>query len=152
MFKTSLEELKEATAIDEGGPSRQFLSDAWKQLHALFVYIILPRNLVIEEEVEEKKKTKEEKKKEEEEKKVKLFEEGKSALIPIKDEQLEEKIHAYLKKRCKKNYEKDSPEIQAAYQDTIDRVKEYARAIGRLMVCMNDFINFVLLHFVYLQH
>ena len=147
MFKTSLEELKEATAIDEGGPSRQFLSDAWKQLHALFVYIILPQNLVIEEEVEEKKKTK----KEEEEKKVKLFEDGESALIPIKDEQLEEKIHAYLSKKCKHKYEKDSPEIQAAYQNTVVRVKEYARAIGRLLVCMNYEINFALLPFAYLH-
>ena len=150
MFKHLIEEMKEATAIDEGGPSRQFLSDAWKQLHALVVCIEIPQNVELKktpqkvelkEETEEDKKKREEEEEEEEErekkeKEVKLFEQGESELIPIKDEQFEGKIHSYLKKKCK-NYEKDSPEIQAVYEHTIVRVKDYARAIGRLLVCMN---------------
>lgn len=61
-------------AVDEGGPSRQFLSDAWKQLHALAVPVIGKDGETIQ--------------------KVKLFEHAGKALelIPIMDDEFTRSI------------------------------------------------------------
>mmetsp|Transcript_38179 Transcript_38179/g.80336 ORF Transcript_38179/g.80336 Transcript_38179/m.80336 type:complete len:882 (-) Transcript_38179:220-2865(-) len=62
-FKESADQDVDDTAVDEGGPLKQFKGDCWKQLNDLSIVIG--------------------------EKKIKLFEDGDGGIIPITDEMLE---------------------------------------------------------------
>lgn len=102
------------TAIDEGGPSRQFFSDVWKQLHTLAVPVL--------------------------KRKVQIFYQDKAIreehgnpleLIPQRDDDLFKEIWKILEEHCDGS---DAPEMEALLDDARTRIKLYARAIGRMMV------------------
>eukprot|EP01082_Thalassiosira_pseudonana_P010555 g9307.t1 g9307 contig36:306427-308909(+) len=102
--KGGREQKKSDTAIDEGGPSRQFKSDVWKQLSALSIPVKGSTEMIA------------------------MFDEATSKgvgvngleLIPITDETLSERIRGL-------GLEKNAEDIKT-------RAKEYARAVGRIML------------------
>jgi len=70
---TEGQDAKDTTAVDDGGPSRQFLSECWKQLLALHILVG--------------------------KKPVKLFEKSRSGVIPVTDDFLCHKVKISLSKQ-----------------------------------------------------
>jgi hypothetical protein len=103
------------TAVDEGGPSRQFFSDVWKQLHTLAVPVLKGNVQIFDQDVATRK------------------EHGNPLeLIPQRDDALLKQIMDIIEKEC---HEKDTPEIEAVIDEAKTRIRLYARAIGRMLVC-----------------
>eukprot|EP01082_Thalassiosira_pseudonana_P014115 g11742.t1.2.5e17418b g11742 g11742.t1 contig6:504033-506335(-) len=102
--KSGGEQKKPGTAIDEGGPSRQFKADVWKQLSALSIPVKESTDMIA------------------------MFDEATTKgvgvngleLIPITDEALSERIRGL-------GLKEDAEDIKT-------RAKEYARAVGRIML------------------
>ena len=100
---------KEDTAVDQGGPSRQFLTDVFKQIEVLSVMVGNER--------------------------VKLFQNTDSGVDVVTDDVLEHYISKAVKSSCAdlsaaaavKRAKKDSA-------DAVKQAKDYARAIGRIML------------------
>jgi len=107
-------QMKLDTAVDEGGPSRQFHSDVFLQMQTLAVPV--GKSGI----------------------KVPIFEQGTAGdkrgnvleIIPIHDDELRRRIQAVLLKDEKYS----SPEVEDLIDRSIIRIEKYARAMGRIMV------------------
>ena len=103
---------KEDTAVDQGGPSRQFLTDVFKQIEVLSVKVGNAR--------------------------VSLFENTNSGVIVVTDDMLENSISIAAKTSSAVLSAKDeaaaSKRAKKAVASAVKRAKDYVRAIGRIML------------------
>ena len=106
------EQKKLDTAVDEGGPSKQFLSDAWKQMQTLSVPVLSDKVQLFQQATAGKKR------------------QNVSEIIPIHDDYL---IHQ-IKMIAAPAFERGSPEMNNVIEETKNRIYAYARVMGRLMV------------------
>eukprot|EP00804_Cyclotella_cryptica_P010431 CCRYP_020963-RC/>CCRYP_020963-RC protein AED:0.20 eAED:0.20 QI:1138/1/1/1/0.5/0.33/9/82/570 len=107
------------TAVDEGGPSRQFFSDVWKQLHTLTVPLLNGKVQIFYHDFALRQ------------------EHGNPLeLIPHCDDALQKQIMDIIEKEF---HEKETPEIDALVEQAMTRINLYARAIGRML--LHSFIH-----------
>lgn len=107
-----LEQKKLDTAVDEGGPSKQFLSDAWKQMQTLVVPVLSDKVQLFEQAEAGRKR------------------ENVLEIIPIHDDTL---IY-HIERIAARTFERGSPEMNAVVEETKNRIHAYVRVMGRLMV------------------
>lgn len=106
--------MKEDTAIDQGGPSRQFINDAILQMQSLSVPVGETSS-------------------------VKLFcqetagksRESVKEIVPRLTDDLKRQVRAIARE---KSTEQDSPEINVIIDDAMTRIKLYARVMGRILL------------------
>lgn len=110
--------LKDLTAIDEGGPTRAFISAFNDQMGVLSVSIHVPTSWISEE----KRTVMPEQKREI---RVKLFENGSSCFVPVRDASFEIDMKAYGILPCSQ---------EAAKREIIEKAKKFYRAIGRIFI------------------
>ena len=120
--------LKDHTAVDAGGPSRQFINDVFLQMQTLAVPVNGSGSdskdgsnksgscqriaLFCQEEAGEKR--------------GRVIE-----LVPKRDDELERVVRKIL---CERRKETDSPEIEVLILQTKTRIQEYSRAMGRILL------------------
>ena len=102
------------TAIDQGGPSMQFLSDAWKQMQCLAVPVLSSKVEIFEQATAGKKRH------------------NVLELIPIQDDYLIYKIHQIAAGAGITV----SDEVKKLVESTKTRIYCYARVMGRFLVGM----------------
>lgn len=109
------EQQKLDTAIDEGGPSRQFMNDTFLQMQTLAVPVRgSGKSILLFHQAEAG------------EKRGRVID-----LVPRRDDELEWEVMKIVQPRCT---EPVSPEIEVLVEETMTRVKEYSRVMGRMLL------------------
>ena len=131
--------MNEDTAIDEGGPSKQFLSDVWLQMKMLKIDVLTKEEMEYYKVTGMKSKQNPGQKSEPEHDPVMIFEEGIAGdsrkcvreLIPVTDEKINQQIKNNL---TQAGVKEDISEFQDFVDRAEKRVRLYSRAIGRFLV------------------
>jgi hypothetical protein len=112
------------TAIDKGGPSRQFLSDSWNQIQTLAVPVLSGKVHIFKHDIAKEKRG------------------AVLELIPLQDDYLIYRIEEII---GKENHDKKSPKFKAAVEDAKIRIYKYSRVVGRFLVGEMTFTYFTLI-------
>jgi hypothetical protein len=105
--------MKEDTAIDQGGPSRQFINDAILQMQSLSVPVGEMSVTLFCQETAGKSR------------------ESVKEIVPRLDDDLTRQVRAIARE---KSTEQDSPETNAIIDDAMTRIKLYSRVMGRILL------------------